>query len=116
YGLHSLVFLLLPRLNPALFRQITVALPEWLQRAAALVSLVTMGGLVAVQVSQDFSAILKTSFGQRIAGHSLTSVELVLAWGIVGALLYAYARLMGEGKARKEALVTGDVDMERDGS
>src|SRR5919199_2279206 len=53
YFMHSLVFLMLPRRNPKLYRSITVSLPLWLQRAAAVLSVLTMGVLIVVQVSQD---------------------------------------------------------------
>lgn len=89
YFLHSLTFVLLPRRNPTLYRQITVAIkPAW-QFAAAWLSLLTMGGLIALQVMQDIQTILKLSLRQRLAEHALTSLELVLLWGLVGLALYA---------------------------
>jgi amino acid transporter len=100
YALHSLIFLMLPRKNLALFRQITVTLPSGLQKAAAGLSFLAMSGLVMVQVLEDGKAIQESSFWQRINGHSLTSVELILAWGGVGGLLYAYAKMMRRRKAK----------------
>src|SRR5713101_4397137 len=38
YFLHSLVFLMLPRWNPELNREITISMPVWLQRTAAWLS------------------------------------------------------------------------------
>ena len=107
YFIHSLVFLLLPRRNPALRRSITVALPAWLQRAAAAVSVLTMGALVAVQVSQDARTLAEQSLAERLANHSLTSLELALAWGLVGAALYACAR-RGGPEAAREPLTVAD--------
>ncbi|MFL6210772.1 MAG: APC family permease [Pyrinomonadaceae bacterium] len=95
YFLHSLVFLLLPRRNPKLFSLITVPIPLWLQRAAALLSVLAMGGLILVQAVADLRALQAKSFRQRIGNHSLTSMELVLAWGLVGAALYFYGRWRG---------------------
>ncbi len=92
YFLHSLTFVLLPRLNPALYRQITVAIPPAWQLAAACVSLLTMGGLIALQVVEDLQTLRKLSLRQRIAEHALTSLELVLLWGVVGLVLYALGR------------------------
>jgi APA family basic amino acid/polyamine antiporter len=92
YFLHSLVFLLLPRRNPSLYGLITVSIPVPLQRAAALLSLVAMGALIVVQISQDARTILGQSLTQRLANHSLTSLELAVAWSLIGAALYAYAR------------------------
>jgi hypothetical protein len=68
-------------------------MPRWLQRAAALLSVISMGALIVVQVVQDISTIKTHSLGERITNHSLTSVELVLVWAVIGAALYAYARL-----------------------
>jgi amino acid transporter len=96
YFLHSLAFLLLPRLNPALHRQATVAMPLGLQRAAAAFSLLCMGALVALQVADDVRALRAMDFGERVARRSLTTLELCLAWSLVGAVLY----LLGRRQAR----------------
>lgn len=100
YALHSLIFLLLPRKNLSLFRQITVKLPSGLQKAAAGLSFLAMCGLLLVQVIEDVKAIRGSSFSQRINEHSLTSIELILAWAGVGGLLYAYAKMMRRRKAK----------------
>jgi amino acid transporter len=94
YAIHSLIFLLLPTKNRSLFEQINISLPEGLQKVAAWLSFLAMSGLVVVQVIEDFKTFQRLSFRQRILEHSLTSVELVFAWGIVGAALYAYAHFM----------------------
>jgi len=94
YFLHSLTFLLLPRWNPKLHQQISIGMPLWLQRAAALLSVISMGALIVVQVVQDVGALRTHSLAERIANHSLTSVELVLVWAAIGAALYAYARFV----------------------
>ncbi|MEK6333523.1 MAG: APC family permease [Acidobacteriota bacterium] len=94
YFLHSLTFLLLPRRNPQLYQQITVGLPIWLQRAAALLSVLSMGALIVVQVAQDIGTLKTHSLSERIAKHSLTSLELILVWAAIGAGLYGLTRLM----------------------
>ncbi|HYR77153.1 MAG TPA: APC family permease [Pyrinomonadaceae bacterium] len=94
YFLHSLTFLLLPRRNPQLYKQISVGIPVWLQRGAALLSVLSMGLLIVVQVSQDAHTLLTQSLSERIAKHSLTSLELALVWSLIGAGLYVVARLM----------------------
>jgi basic amino acid/polyamine antiporter, APA family len=99
YALHSLTYLLLPRRNPELYASISIALPPGLQRGAALASFLAMSGLIAVQVFEDFKKIRGSDFQQRIAGNSLTSVELVVAWGIIGAALYFSTRLSGRPAA-----------------
>jgi basic amino acid/polyamine antiporter, APA family len=92
YLMHSAVFLLLPRLNPELNRQITIGMPVWLQRTAAWLSVFSMGALVIVQLTRDIQTLRTTSLSERISGHSLTSIELAIVWGLVGAAMYFLAR------------------------
>jgi amino acid transporter len=99
YFLHSLAFLLLPRLNPALFHQATIAIPLSLQRIAAVVSLLSMGAIVAVQVSDDVRTLRALDFGERLARRSLTTLELCLLWSAVGVVLY----WLGRREARRGA-------------
>jgi len=109
YLLHSLAFLLLPRLNPALFRQATIAIPLPLQRIAAVVSLLSMGALVAVQVADDVRTLRALDFAERLERHSLTTLELCALWSAVGAVLYALGRRQARAalapavEGRKEA-------------
>ena len=97
YFLHSLTFLLLPRWNPKLYGEITIAMPVWLQRAAAWLSVLSMGGLIVVQIIQDMQTLQVQSFSERLSNHSLTSLELVVVWSAVGAVLYALARWRRSG-------------------
>jgi amino acid transporter len=99
YFLHSLAFLLLPRLNPALFRQATIAIPLSFQRIAAVVSLLSMGAIVAVQVADDVRTLRAFDFVERVARRSLTALELCLLWGAVGVGLY----WLGRREARRSA-------------
>jgi amino acid transporter len=92
YFLHSLTFLLLPRWNPKLYSEITVRIPRWVLFGSAVLSVIAMGGMIAVQVVQDMVTLSTQSLRERVAHHSLTSLELALAWGLVGAALYAYSR------------------------
>jgi basic amino acid/polyamine antiporter, APA family len=94
YFLHSLTFLFLPRWNPELYRKIDIGIPVWLQKTAAWLSVLSMGVLIFVQVSQDLRTLKTQSLSERISNHSLTSLELVIAWGVVGAALYVLARVM----------------------
>src|SRR5262245_11249422 len=91
YLLHSLTFLLLPRRNPSLAGLIAVNMSPSLQRAAAWISLTSMGVLIASQVWKDISTIRGQSLWSRIMGQKLTSVELAVVWGLIGLALYAYA-------------------------
>ncbi len=100
YFLHSLIFLLLPRRNPSLARLICVNMSPSLQRVAALISLISMGLLIAVQVWQDVQTMLGQSLYKRIESEKLTSVELALVWGLIGLGLYTYARRRRKPEAR----------------
>ena len=103
YFLHSLVFLLLPRLRPALYRQIDLAMPRWLLTTSAVVSLIAMGSMLLVQTLQDIQTLRTQSLTQRIANRTLTSVELMFAWGAIGVGLYALMRLRGRRPNREIA-------------
>ncbi len=92
YFLHSLTFLLLPRWNPKLHSEITVGVPASIQRAGAVVSVITMGLLIVVQVFQDVDTLRTQTFLERISKQSLTSIELIVVWGLIGAVLYSFAR------------------------
>ncbi|HEX5834949.1 MAG TPA: APC family permease, partial [Pyrinomonadaceae bacterium] len=92
YFIHSLVFLFLPRWNPALASEIDRSLPLRVRQVAAVISVLAMGLMIFIQLRQDVDVLRATSLGQRIEEHSLTSIELVLVWGIVGLVLYQLAR------------------------
>jgi len=102
YFIHSFVFLLLPRLNPNLESQIKLAIPKWLMQASALFSIIAMGTMIVIQLLGDIDTLKTQTLSQRITGHSLTSVELIVVWGIVGAALYQFARMRSAGKNRSE--------------
>jgi amino acid transporter len=92
YFIHSLVFLLLPRLNPTLASQIEINLPHRMQQVAAVVSVLAMGLMIAIQLGQDAEVLRTQTLSQRISGQSLTSIELIFVWGLVGVGLYQLAR------------------------
>jgi basic amino acid/polyamine antiporter, APA family len=106
YFLHSLTFLMLPRRNPSLAALIEVNISPSLQRAAAWISLVSMSVLIVSQVWQDIQTMGGQSLWDRIKEKNLTSVELAVAWGLIGLAIYAYARRgkktrrQGEGETR----------------
>jgi APA family basic amino acid/polyamine antiporter len=112
YFLHSLVFLFLPRWNPPLFNEIKVNIPQRLQRVAAVVSVLTMGLLIVIQLMGDAETLSTQTLGERITNHSLTSIELIVVWSIVGAVLYGVARLRAGRELSKKAVVAlaGDVN------
>ena len=92
YFIHSLVFLLLPRLNPTLASEIEINLPRRMQQVAAVVSVLAMGLMIVIQLGQDVEALRTQTLSQRIRGDSLTSIELLVVWGLVGLGLYQLAR------------------------
>ena len=91
YFLHSLALFVLPWANRELFQSVTVRIPLSVQRAAALLSMICMGGLIALQIVDDVGVLGRLSFRQRIAQSSITTLELVLFWGAIGALMYGIA-------------------------
>jgi basic amino acid/polyamine antiporter, APA family len=99
YFLHSLTFLLLPRRNPSLAKLIEVNISPSLQRAAAWISLLSMGALIASQVWYDIQTMRGQNLWDRVRDQNLTSVELAVAWGLIGLALYGYAR---RGKKKTE--------------
>ena len=92
YFIHSLVFLLLPRLNPDLASEVAISLPRRVQQAAAIVSVLSMGLMIWLQLRLDIDALRTQTLSQRINSQSLTSLELLLVWGVVGVGLYQLAR------------------------
>jgi amino acid transporter len=102
YCLHSVAFLILPRSNPKLNAEIGLSLPRWLMIAAALLSVLSMGVLIAVQVMQDVKTLMTQSLRERIAQHALTSLELAVLWSTFAALLYLFSKWMS-GRARQRA-------------
>lgn len=92
YFIHSLVFLLLPRLNPALAAEIRVGIPSWLLKASAIFAVLATTVLIFIQVRQDIQALRTQTFAQRFFTGSLTSIELIVVWGVFGIVLYQLAR------------------------
>jgi amino acid transporter len=78
YLLHSVALLLLPRLNPKLFSEVTVTLPLPLQRLLAVLSILCMAALLT-QISWP-------------------AVELLLFWSAIGGVLYAWSALKSKAE------------------
>jgi hypothetical protein len=78
--------------------------------------MLAMGGIIAIQVVQDLRTLGAQSFRQRLVGHSLTSVELALTWGLIGAMLYAYGRLRGRHEARDDVIIFAELETRRENS
>jgi len=93
YFIHSLVFLFLPRLNPTLASEVKVSLSRRLQQAAAVFSLLSMGVLIVIQTRQDVEVLRTQTLMERVNAQTLTSIELILVWGVIGAGLYQLARM-----------------------
>jgi APA family basic amino acid/polyamine antiporter len=101
YFIHSLVFLFLPRLNSVLANEIEISLPLRVQQVAAIVSVVSMGVMILIQLRQDVTVLQTLSISQRISENALTSIELLLVWGLVGLALYQLARLQRRNSVAK---------------
>jgi amino acid transporter len=105
YFIHSLVFLFLPRLNPPLASEIKISLPHRVQQAAAVVSVLSMGLMILIPLRQDVGVLRTQTLGERISGQALTSIELLMVWGLAGAGLYQLARMQ---RANQEVRANGD--------
>ena len=101
YFIHSLVFLALPRLNPTLASEVKISLPRRAQQAAAIFSLVAMGVMILIQLRQDVEVLRTQTLAERIDGQTLTSIELILVWGVAGAILYQLARMQRRREVSK---------------
>jgi hypothetical protein len=66
-----------------------------------------MGLLILIQLRQDATVLSTQTLSERINGQSLTSVELIFVWGIVGVGLYQLARMQRKARDSK-ADVRGD--------
>jgi APA family basic amino acid/polyamine antiporter len=97
YLLHSLALLLLPRRNPELFASAQARIPLWVQRTAGVVSIACMAGLLAIQVVADVAVLRTTTIRERLYRHGVTTVELAIAWALLGLLLYSLARRSRSG-------------------
>lgn len=100
YFIHSLIFLLLPRLNPDLNSEIKLQLSKPLQQISAIVSVISIGMMIVIQLVRDFQSLRVTSVYQRLTEHSLTSTELIVVWSIVGAILYGLTRLRNQKRGQ----------------
>ena len=101
YFIHSLVFLFLPRLNPTLSSEVEISLPRRVQQAAAVFSLLSMAVMILIQLRQDAEVLRTRTLIERINSDSLTSIELILIWGLGGVLLYQLARMQRNSEVSK---------------
>lgn len=101
YFIHSLVFLFLPRWNPALASEIKIDLSPRVRQLVTVVSLVSMGVMILIQLLRDVEVLRTSTLAQRIAERSLTSIELVFVWGIIGLVLYQLARMQRRNTVAK---------------
>ena len=79
YFLHSLALLLLPRLNPELFRSVTVPIPLWLQRVCVVLSMLAMGAMLTQM--------------------TWPAVRLMLVWAAIGVVLFFVSRRVARRRA-----------------
>ena len=92
YAIHALALICLPRSNPQLWDEVTRAAARgrlsarWLS-CGAWMALAAMTSLILVQLLQDVRHIADTSFVERYRSQSLTSLELLFCWGVLGLVL-----------------------------
>jgi APA family basic amino acid/polyamine antiporter len=91
YALHSFALVLLPRLNPKLYDEVTFRIPRWLQLAAAWISIVAMGILLALGFEGDLRRMTETELLPRLRDFDLTSLELLVVWVALGLLLFRWS-------------------------
>ncbi|MFT4542566.1 MAG: APA family basic amino acid/polyamine antiporter [Planctomycetota bacterium] len=92
YVLHSLALCLLPRLNPDLYEQVETRIPRSLQCLAAGASILALLCLIGLQFSSDIAHMQSTEFSTRWHALDWTSLELVIAWLLLGFLVHAVVR------------------------
>ena len=107
YLLHSLIFLLLPKLNPSLSKEITLNMSPSLMKVAAIFSVLSMATMLAIQFAADIGTLRTQTLRERITGDSLTSLELIVVWGVIGLVLYQFARLRSAKKPGPDLNVEG---------
>ena len=78
-----------------------MGLPVRVQQAAAIVSVLSMGLMIFIQLRLDVEVLQRLSISERISQHALTSIELLLVWGIVGLGLYQLARMQRRNSVAK---------------
>ncbi|HEV2722179.1 MAG TPA: APC family permease [Thermoanaerobaculia bacterium] len=78
YCIHSVALIRIPK---ALYEQVTVRIPRWLQLVAAWLSIASMGTLIVLQL-RDRSLIV-----------------LVVVWSAIGVVLYVSSRIAHRGAA-----------------
>lgn len=88
YALHSFAMVRLPACNPELAAEINPRLRPGLRAIAGLVSILSMGALVVVQVLGDAESIAASSFAERWDQGTLTTVELAGFWALLGVAFY----------------------------
>ncbi len=91
YLLHALALLFLPGSNPELYAEVTSPVPRSVQVAAVGVSLLGMGALLLVQVRGSLVQMFASDFGERMAAMELTTLELFVAWALLGLLVAGLA-------------------------
>ncbi|MFT5052561.1 MAG: APA family basic amino acid/polyamine antiporter [Chlamydiales bacterium] len=87
YGLHSVALILLPRLNPELYGQVETGIPRWLQLLAAWASVLALTLLVGLSFGADLRRMRESPLIERVLVLDLTSLELILAWVLMGLAL-----------------------------
>jgi amino acid transporter len=101
YLFHSIALLALPRWNPELYAQVSTTIPRGVQVIAGWCSVLAMGAIVVVQFRGDLAKVLSEPWMARVQELDLTSLELLVVWGMLGAAAM-YIGLVRKGRAQDE--------------
>lgn len=88
YFIHSAALLRMPRLRPDLEREVRVAAPRFLRTACGVVSMLCLGAIIAVIIRGDLATLSSGNPVERWKTGHWTSIELLVFWGGLGALLF----------------------------
>jgi hypothetical protein len=67
-----------------------------------------MAFLIVIQLGLDAEVLRTQTLAQRINGQTLTSIELIFVWGLVGLGLYQLARSQRQNRSVAEVDAHGD--------
>ncbi|MFT7618997.1 MAG: APA family basic amino acid/polyamine antiporter [Planctomycetota bacterium] len=91
YFIHSGSLFVLESRRPDLFKQANESYGRTFLLWSAGLSLVALGILIGVQVFDDVGTVLSSNWVARFKEGHLTGTELVVGWGILGALIFRFS-------------------------
>lgn len=89
YALHSVALLALPKRAPELYAEVTSSLPRRAQVLAASFSVLALGSIIALEFWRGMQRLWSQGLKERWLRVDLTSLELLILWVLLGAVVYA---------------------------